>query len=222
MIMKTEYYAPAVPNAPLDPREVFKHAMQFTNVDNFLRQITTSDAFGYFNLAAIVINTFAIELFLKCIVVIDNPTFTKKSLKAHDLLELFNKVSPNRRKEIIDLWNKSPAIHEIANAARAGVTASGGDPFSTDLPTAIRHCKDAFQEILYLYEGAGASAFYIWRLTEFFMTASPQFTRNGLRRILLFLLRLIYRKPNRRRSTHSDISRRSSPVASRFCFLAPY
>jgi hypothetical protein len=90
MTIETINLPPAASNPPLDPREIFKHAMLYANTDNFLHTITGNNAFAYINLAAIVVNAFAIELFFKCIIAIDNPGITRKSLKAHDLLELFN------------------------------------------------------------------------------------------------------------------------------------
>jgi hypothetical protein len=100
-------HPPASPNA----REIFRHAMKFANADNFLRHSAPKEMLPHFDLATIVVNASAIELFMKCIIVIDSLRTARKALRGHDLAELFNRITPARQGQIIDLWNKSADMH---------------------------------------------------------------------------------------------------------------
>jgi len=153
-----------VPNA----RDVYRHALRFLATDGLLRINAQKDekVAYWVQHPAMVISTFASELLLKCLLVLEGKIPPDK----HNLDTLFHLLEPKHRAEIERLWDANQAkrkalIDEQEQKMKVSIPR--------DLATALADCGDAFVLLRYLYEDPKKAAFYI--------TFFPQHVRDVIR-----------------------------------------
>ena len=113
-----------------------------------------------------VLNAFANELFLKCLLILEGqePPIT------HHLGSLFRRVSHKRKRRMEKLWNAEcrPKVEFIQQQFRVPL----------DLPNAINTCADAFDQLRYDYEDPGKSVYYLsdlpWAIAKVIVEIKPE------------------------------------------------
>ena len=165
-----------LPSQALDPKAIFVQAVQFANADKVLRQQKLNAGMNAFNVPITVISIFAIELYMKCIIVMENPSFTSDDIRTHELSDLFSMFSDNARLSIIDRWNSSPFIKpairnlnkQIEKDIKEGrMKQEPGFKYTlqTDLVGALAESRGSFERLRYIYEGR-STKFHIWGLPD--------------------------------------------------------
>src|ERR1700674_3293155 len=89
-----------------DARALYQHAWYFLMTDRQLRVDVEKDRGleGVFQFPAMVISAFASELFLKCLLVVENK---EPPRNVHNLAKLFGLLEQARQGRIQTLWDKS-------------------------------------------------------------------------------------------------------------------
>lgn len=139
-----------------DPKKVYQHAMRFLATDGFLRTHAGKDEKVAFwcQHPSMVISSFASELLLKCLLILEGKIPPDK----HNLETLFKLLEPPLQADIRARWDADQQRRKAdidANEQRMGVT------IPRDLPTALADCSDAFLLLRYLYEDPMKASFYI-------------------------------------------------------------
>ena len=113
---------------------------------------------------SMVISSFSIELFLKCILLLENQTVPD----IHHLSKLYRRISHKRKRRIEELWDAHgrPRLSKIAQAE-----VLLGNQMPTDLPNALVQCSAAFERLRYAYEND-------YRGVKFYLGDLPKILRN--------------------------------------------
>jgi hypothetical protein len=138
---------------PINPKDVFNQAIAFAFSDKWLRQSGTPT--GVLQITAVpsmVLSSFATELFLKCILLLDGQDVPS----THRLDLLFRQLSNKRKKRISELW----AEHVKANPHIYAHTAAPR-PIPDNLRDCLKECRDAFVLLRYAYEDRDKVIFYM-------------------------------------------------------------
>jgi hypothetical protein len=126
----------------IDPKVLFDHASKFLYADEYIlrgKHITAQQV-ELIAQPSMVISAFTIELFLKCILLLEE----QEVPDIHSLSGLFKRISHKRKRRIDELWERH------ARPFLAGFATSQGVP--TDLSNALFQCSLAFQRLRYAYE----------------------------------------------------------------------
>jgi hypothetical protein len=120
---------------------VLHHAHGFLRSNDILRTAADVDQqpVGII-LPMLTMQAFAIELLLKCLILIDDadPPYV------HKLKQLFDLLASETRDEVVRRWDEGPRkkIEQIA------IQFS----FSSDLPSSLEACGDAFVQLRYAFD----------------------------------------------------------------------
>lgn len=100
-------------------------------------------------------HAYAFELYLKCLMIIENGTF----YSGHDLLELFKKLNPSTQSSIVDYYKSNYRI------ARRNMTYFGffDEPDFFEL---LGEAKKAFMDFRYLFERNGTPPYELDGIVE--------------------------------------------------------
>jgi len=134
----------------LDPIKIFQHATNFQESDHALRKAFPAHDPKIMLIAqpSMVLSAFASELYIKCLLCIENG----KVPNEHNLKTLFLQLAPSTRRRIEELWNddiKQPHRQETFNRIRA---IPGAENLQLDLLYALKISGDAFIDLRYFYE----------------------------------------------------------------------
>lgn len=146
-------------SSPLNAREIYGHALKFLATDTHLRKQVDKDARAskVFLFHGMVINAFASELFLKCLIVLDE----KKPKASHNLKSLYEQLSSDKQSLVTKHWDEGCRQRKHLIDEQEKVTNT---PIPRDLVTALNECGDAFRIMRYAYERPKAGSFYITHL----------------------------------------------------------
>jgi hypothetical protein len=134
---------------PSDAREIFNQACGAWQGAEIIGQKDLAvPIYG----SALILSAFSVELFLKCLVIIDG---SKKYKPTHLLNTLFDDLSHNRQAQISRAWEDTGRRKIQAVADNQGV--------DSDLRNLLSICAMAFRNIRYSFEGF-RTAYYLWPL----------------------------------------------------------
>ena len=158
---------------PVDPNKLFHHAYRIWTADLDLRKSGKDfEAASAHATGSMVLNVFACELFLKCLLILEQggaPAAT------HRLDVLFRQVSHKRKRRIEELWNTH---------CRQKVLFMRDLGCPTDLPNAIVRCGDAFNRLRYHYEDPTNTVYYLgdlpWILGRVVLEIKPEWNQPTL------------------------------------------
>ena len=140
---------------PIEPEQIFNHALRFAGSDNYLRSGKGDNLFSMMvGHPSMVLSAFAIELLLKCLLVMSKGD----APETHHLGVLFRQLDHKHKRRIEELWNAGPRL-KIQKWCK-----DLGHP--DDLPNAINKCASAFEDLRYVYEDPGKALFYIADLPQ--------------------------------------------------------
>jgi hypothetical protein len=134
-------------------RSAYVHACRFMSAHELIQQRNDFQGAGVQLIAPMaVLEAFAIELLLKCLILSEG----KEPGKIHDLAALFQKLHPNRKRKIVDAWDIGPRA-QIDSVCRQFELPS-------DLPNALVKCGRAFEDLRYAHEDPSKPIFYLGKL----------------------------------------------------------
>ena len=136
---------------PIDARKILNQGYHFAKANLAPRSMKPAKEIAS---PSMVLSAFAIELLLKCILVIENGD----APETHRLNVLFRRVSHKTKRRIEALWDEK-ARQRIAPFCKA-------EGLPHDLPNAFVKCATAFERIRYIHEGAAGVAFYLGDLPK--------------------------------------------------------
>jgi hypothetical protein len=98
---------------------------------------------------SMVISAFSIELFLKCILIIEK----QPAPLIHNLASLYKRISHKRKRRIDLLWEQHarPRLSHFATS----------ENMPTDLGNALARCSTAFERLRYAYEDYANVVYYL-------------------------------------------------------------
>jgi hypothetical protein len=150
----------------IDPLALFKHAYRIWAADLRLRNKESPVPPAEIAHGSMVLNAFASELFLKCLLIIEQGD----APSTHRLDILFRRVSHNRKRRIEELWNEHCKSKVMFTCRQFGLPA--------DLPNAIVKCGDAFERLRYHYEDPEKTIFYLhdlpWAVGKAILEIKPE------------------------------------------------
>jgi hypothetical protein len=135
----------------LDPLKIFRHASAFHKSYDLLKgavQPTDEKLVGVIAHPSMVLSVFASELYLKCLLCVENGTVPN----THDLEKLFGALPVPVRRELDDRWDadiRHPAKQKVLDQIRQ---KPAGKEIQLDLRYALKKGANAFQELRYFYE----------------------------------------------------------------------
>jgi|SRR6516162_1220074 len=138
---------------PIDPKSVFDLACKFAAAEQHLRHKSNPNA-GYMASPSMVMSAFAIELFLKCLLLLEG----KEIDRTHLLNVLYQKLSRSQRRRIEKSWDKEARPKIIQLNQRFGYD------HPSDLPNALVTCGQTFRDTRYGYEDPDRQVFYLGEL----------------------------------------------------------
>ncbi len=145
---------------PTPELKIFMQAERFRRARHALDKTADVEIkVGWLGVPLVTISAFAIELFLKCLLLIEGGKLTK----VHDLDYLFGLLPEHVRKEIEALWDARPQPDEVQWAF---IESQNKIKVPRDLRGQIRESKDAFVRIRYGFENASEIRFYIDQLAD--------------------------------------------------------
>jgi hypothetical protein len=127
----------------LDARQVYDHANSFVEADWLIRNQSDKKARIREMSAQQMLSAFAIELLLKCILIIEKKT----PPDTHRLYGLFRRLNQRTKQRLEGSWNTHTRPNNVAINLR-----ENRDAMPLDLPTALRKSADLFVTTRYLYE----------------------------------------------------------------------
>src|SRR6516225_12467559 len=89
------------PSKPIGPKSVFQLACKFAATEQYVRSRDNPQA-GFMASPSMVLSAFAIELFLKCLLLLES----KEIDRTHLLNVLYQKLSRSQRRRIEKSWDK--------------------------------------------------------------------------------------------------------------------
>ena len=126
----------------MEPKKIFESAQQFEQTANFLAQQLGKPSSNMPVAPFIVNTTFSIELYLKCLLVIETK---KQPKKTHQLHTLFNLLSSNSKKDITNEFNKLMNAHPITSMAKQHIPH-----LKTDIDSVLLGMNQAFEQWRYI------------------------------------------------------------------------
>jgi hypothetical protein len=141
------------PSKPIDPRSVFQLACKFAKTEMHVRRTDNPEA-AFMASVSFVLSAFAIELFLKCLLLLEG----KEYGRIHSLDALYQKLSPNQKRRIEEAWDKEarPKVDQLNQRF--------GFDHPSDLPNALVTCGRTFEHMRYGYEDPDRQVFYLGEL----------------------------------------------------------
>jgi hypothetical protein len=138
---------------PIDPKSVFQLACKFAATEMDVRRSDNPRA-TFMASPAMVLSAFAIELFLKCLLLLEGNELDR----THTLNVLYRRLSHKQKRRIEEVWEKEarPKIDELHRKV--------GLRHPTDLPNALVTCAKAFEHMRYGYEDPDRQVFYLGEL----------------------------------------------------------
>ena len=139
--------------SPLDPEAIFKQGAFFEIASIILEHdMSIRDRHGRTGIVvhfptlipAVVNSCFCIELYLKCMLVIENPALKPRG---HSLLDFFNSISNGVQQRIKHYYDESAATDPSFQAMQTQFPN-----LSYDLISVITESSDSFQKWRYAYE----------------------------------------------------------------------
>ena len=131
-------------------RAVFKQACAFVSVRERIteqKELVGRDLMLIY--PTLALEAFAIELFLKCLLLLQG----EEPPRTHNLAKLFRDLHPNTKRSIVDQWDNGPRKKIVELGKKLG--------FPTDLPNSLVRCGDAFEELRYAFEDPEKIVFYL-------------------------------------------------------------
>jgi HEPN domain-containing protein len=141
-------------------KAIFDHGASFLLAEVMLRKQVDADPalLKVLQFPGMVLNAFASELFLKCLLALDG----KGEQRGHNLRTLYDKLSDDTKVKIKEEWARMlAAIGErqlVEQGQKFGVT------FARDIETSLAECGEAFVDMRYVYENPRGATFYITHL----------------------------------------------------------
>jgi hypothetical protein len=134
---------PKKPAPVSDPQQIYNHANRFLGTDQAIRKIFggNRDWSGTVAPPTMVLSAFAAELYLKCILTIEN---NQAPAQIHLLHVLYRRLSNKAKRRVEELWDAD------CRPKLTPLTKSLGLP--NDLPNALFICSAAFEKLRYAYE----------------------------------------------------------------------
>ena len=160
--MTTGLRAVFVTSKPVDPRNVFQLACKFASTETYIRN--TNNPKAAFMASPSMVLAFAIELFLKCLLLLEG----KEIDRIHTLNVLYRRLSHNRKRRIEEVWEKE------ARPKVGKLNRQFGFAHPTDLPNALVTCARAFEHLRYGYEDPDRQVFYLGELPTNPMAHHPR------------------------------------------------
>jgi hypothetical protein len=152
-----------------DPREIFNHACRFLSSDQLLRKIGKPGSGWELAIAppAMVLSSFAAELFLKSLLVLEKG----EAPPTHRLDTLFKRVSHKRQRRIQELWEADarPKIMQLCQSMKV----------PSDLSNALVKCGSAFENLRYYYEKPEVNYYigdFAWIVMRVIVELKPEWT----------------------------------------------
>jgi hypothetical protein len=141
------------PSKPIDPKSVFQLACKFASTEMHVRHRSNPNA-AFMASPSMVLSAFAIELFLKCMLLLEG----KEIDRIHALNVLFRRLSHNQKRRIEEVWEREarPKVDML--------NRQFGLAHPTDLPNALVTCGRAFEHMRYGYENPDRQVFYLGEL----------------------------------------------------------
>lgn len=141
--------------------EVFLHACRFMLADEELRicAVEKPHLHEWLMFPSMVLTAFSCELFLKCLLMVEN----KPTPSLHNLSHLYEILDSNTKTEIEKYWDAQTARVEHHFVENERIT---GEKLPRDLKTALKDCGDAFTLLRYNYEDKTCGKFYIAHLSR--------------------------------------------------------
>jgi hypothetical protein len=141
------------------PVDVYRHAVHFLATDGYLRSRVEEDPslMTMLRYPGIVISSFTSELFLKCLILLEQ----RSPKGTHNLLTLYDQLTPEHQALVARHWDDMSLKWKNAIDADEKVF---NIKIPRDLKTALSDCGDAFKLIRYVYENPRKPLFYITHL----------------------------------------------------------
>jgi hypothetical protein len=138
------------PSKPIDPKSVFQLACKFAATEQHVRSTNNPKA-RFMASPSMVLSAFAIELFLKCLLLLEG----KEIDKTHTLNVLFRRLNHNHKRRIEEVWEREarPKVDQLRR--------QHGVAHPSDLPNALVTCARAFEHMRYGYEDPERQVFYL-------------------------------------------------------------
>jgi hypothetical protein len=136
---------------PVDPKSVFDLACKFAASEQHLRHTSNPNAV-YMASPSMVLSAFTIELFLKCLLLLES----KEVKRIHSLDVLYQELGRGQRRRIEKVWDKEARPKVIQ------LNQQFGHP--SDLPNALVKCGQTFRDMRYCYEDPDRQVFYLGEL----------------------------------------------------------
>jgi hypothetical protein len=138
----------------IDPRSVFQLACKFAATEMHVRQRSNPKA-AFMATPSMALSAFAIELFLKCLLLLEG----KEIDRIHTLNVLFRRLSHKQKRRIEEVWDKEarPKVDTLRRQF--------GYSHPSDLPNALVTCARAFEHMRYGYEDPDRQVFYLGELS---------------------------------------------------------
>lgn len=137
---------------PLDPKRVFDVGWSFSRAAALLVERYTADGEHYF-LAPLVVNSaFAVEVYLKCLLLVEG----KGQVRGHKLRALFDTLDPAHRERIKTYYDEDVAAKPYVKRIEAGIP-----DMKFEVEAVLDAAGDAFVDWRYLlYEERGYTRRY--------------------------------------------------------------
>jgi hypothetical protein len=134
----------------IDPKSVFDLACKFAISEAHLRHESNPNA-RYMASPSMVLSAFTVELFLKCLLLLEG----KEIDPTHRLNVLWKKLSHKQKRRIEETWDKEarPKVIQLNQQYGLGVPS--------DLSNALVRCGRAFEHMRYGYEDPDRQVFYL-------------------------------------------------------------
>jgi hypothetical protein len=150
---------PTPSKSPPQPRAVYIHGLYFLMTETELRKQIDKEASlqAMYQYPGTVMCAFASELFLKCLILLEGGTLSKK----HNLLTLYNQLSAKSQALVERHWDdgcraRKDSFEDLEKKFHLKIPR--------DLKTALDDCGDAFEQMRYVYEDPSKAKFYITHL----------------------------------------------------------
>jgi hypothetical protein len=134
---------PQTKPAKIDPHRLFVNAGNFQHTIDALVNLTGDVRFGQ---PIVVLTAFASELFMKCLIVLEQKPYPI----GHNLKSLFSKLGVQTRTKIENEWNSQ--IVPKRSSQISAIESEIGRKLPIDLPTLLGKGGNAFVDVRYAHE----------------------------------------------------------------------
>lgn len=136
-----------MPKRTVDPYEIFKLAEAMHSAGSSLRENTPEDPVK--SAPSVVLVAFSLELYLKCLLVLDGKT--SDEILGHDFDALFLKLTETKQRSTTDRFNQI-CQHDYLFVKDRLRQIGKESLFPMDLQTALAESSGAFVNVRYRYE----------------------------------------------------------------------